>query len=207
MKAFVHKILLPALLAAILLLAVRFLLFMHLRIPEGTEVEGFRSGQHVAVNLNAYGLRLPGEALWGYCRWGYSRPEEGDRVVCRYVGSDDLFVATCRALPADTVWVDPVRQRILPARTSSDAQPIVVPARGQRLTVTPANARLLAYLLRSFERSRARANAYGQLELDGRVLRTVSLTSDYYWVETRTDSYLLIPHEALVGRALPIGRK
>ena len=41
MKAFVHKILFPALLAAILLLAVRFLLFMHLRIPEGTEVEGF----------------------------------------------------------------------------------------------------------------------------------------------------------------------
>lgn len=206
MKAFVHKILIPALLAATLLLAVRFLLFMHLRIPRDCQVDGYRSGQHVGVNLLAYGLRVPGERLWGYHRWGYAQPAEGERLVCRYVGSGTLFLATCRALPLDTVWIDPVRQRILPARTSPDACPIVMPRAGRSVTVTHANARLLAYLLQAFEHGHARADASGRLVLDGRVLRSVRFTTDYYWVETSRDSFLIVPHEALVGRAVSLGK-
>lgn len=207
MSAFIRKILLPALPAAVLLLAVRFLLFMHLRVPSGAAVAGFSGGEHLLVDLNAYGLRLPGEALWGYHRLGHGTPAPGEAVVCRYMGGNDYFLATCRAQPLDTVWIDPVRQRILPARTSPDAQAIVLPAARRPVVVTAANARLLAYLMRTFEHSRARVNARGQLELDGHAMRSVRLAFSYYWMEARPDSFIIVPHECLVGRALPLPGK
>ena len=204
MKRSLHSILLPALLAATLLLAVRFLLFMHVRIPTGEGMGTYKGGTHLAVSLTAYGLRLPGESLWGYCRLGYAQPQKGDGVVCSTAASTGMVIGICRALPADTIWIDPVRRRILPAHTSPDARPIVIPSSRKPLHVTPANARLYAYLLRTYEQSRARVNRQGELVLNGQPLHTVRFSSDYYWLETLPDSFILVPHKALVGKALPI---
>ena len=201
MKRSIHSILLPALLAATLLLAVRFLLFMHVRIPAEGGVGPYKEGEHLAVSLTAYGLKLPGEALWGYCRVGYTQPQKGDGVICTTTAGPSLTLGICRALPLDTIWVDPVRRRILPARTSPDAQPIVVPASHRALPVTAANARLYAYLLRTYEESRAKVNRQGELVLNGKPLHAVRFSSDYYWLETLPDSFILVPHKNLVGKA------
>ena len=203
MKAIVRKIVLPVLLAAIMLLAVRFLLLSHMTMPSKACLPDVRAGQRAFVSLTWYGLRLPGENLWGYHRLGYRQPACGELLVYRLPGTADNVAAVCRALPADTVWIDPVRQKVLPARTSPDAQPIVVPARRKRLRVTPYNAQLLAYLLTTYEHSRARVNRQRQLEMDGRVLLSVTLSKDYYWLETSPDVYAVVPHDALVGRCFP----
>ena len=76
-----RKIILPVLLAAILLLAVRGLLLCHMRLPDNAALPGLEPGGHVLVCLTYYGLRLPGEPLWGYHRWGYAEPEVMDNVV------------------------------------------------------------------------------------------------------------------------------
>lgn len=207
MKAFVRKIALPVLLAAIMLLAVRFLLLSHMTLPSKACLPGVRPRQHTFVSLTWYGLRLPGESVWGCHRWGYRQPACGELLVYRLPGSSANVAAVCRALPADTVWIDPVRRKVLPARTSPDAQPIVVPARSKRLRVTPYNASLLAWLLRTYEHSRASVNARKQLEIDGHVLPSVALSKDYYWLETAPDIYELVPHDALVGKCFPIEAK
>lgn len=204
MKRSLHSILLPALLAATLLLAVRFLLFMHVRIPAGEGVGPYQAGTHLAVSLTAYGLRLPGEPLWGYHRLGNACPQKGDGVVCSTEASQGMTLGICRALPSDTIWIDPVRRRILPAHTSPDACPIVIPASRKPLHVTPTNARLYAYLLCTYEQSRAQVNRQGELVLNGKPLHSVRFSSDYYWLETLPDSFILVPHQALVGKAYPI---
>lgn len=194
----------PVLLAAVLLLAVRFLLFMHVRLPERYETKHLPAGSHVAVFLPSYGLRLPGEDLWGYHRCGAVQPEEGDLMLCRFQGSNEFFLAVCRSLPLDTLWVDVVRKKILPGKTSPDAQAVAIPKRHCPMPVRPCNARIYAFLLRSFEHSMAEVSKDGTLVCNGRSLKTVRFTTDYYWVETQPDSFLLIPHEALVGKAFPI---
>lgn len=204
MKRSLHSIILPALLAATLLLAVRFLLFMHVRIPAEGGVGPYKGGTHLAVSLTAYGLRLPGEAFWGYCRLGYARPQKGDGVVCSMAANQGMTLGICRALPADTIWIDSVRRRILPAHTSPDAQPIVIPSSLKPMHVTPANARLYAYLLRTYEESRAKVNQQGELVINGKPLHSVRFSTDYYWLETLPDSFILVPHKALVGKAYPI---
>ena len=47
-----------------------------------------------------------------------------------------------------------------------------------------------------------RVNRFGQLEMDGQTLSRVRLLRDYFWIEMRPDSFLLIPHDNLVGKVL-----
>lgn len=190
----------PVLLAALLLLVVRGLLLSQVRLPARTALPGLHGGERVWVSLTAYGLRLPGESLWGYHRWGHGTPNRGDAVAWRLPGSTQSSTGVCHALPGDTIWTDPVRQKILPARTSVDAQPLCVPGRGVSIQVSPANARLLAYLLNTYEGCPARVTPSARLLLHGNECRQVRFTRDFYWVETQPDIYLFIPHEALTGR-------
>lgn len=205
MKLF-RTIVCPVLLTALLLLAVRGLLVNHVRMPDDTAVYGFTPGQHVLVSLTYYGLRVPGENIWGYHRWGYRVPEVGDPVLFYLpwqAGQPRPGVQTvgiCRALPGETVWIDPVRQLVLPARTSPDAQPIIVPGRHHEVRVTPYNARLLAFVLSTYENAEATVDAQNRLLLYGNPVNYIGTLNDYYWMETRPDSYVLVPHSALVGK-------
>ena len=42
----------------------------------------------------------------------------------------------------------------------------------------------------------------GHLLLGGQPLTRVRLMRDYYWVETCPDSFVLVPHDALVGKVV-----
>lgn len=215
MKKFL-KYLYPVLPAVIVLLVVRGLLFSHIRLPEKCVLPGVRTeSRHAFVSLTYYGLRLPGESLIGYHRWGYRTPRRGEVVVFNLplrkgvamkpgdpVSPGDLSVGVCRGLPGDTVWIDPMRKKYLPGRTSPDAQPIVIPGRKRPTRVTESNCRLLAYIMQQYEGSHVSTGQRGKLRLDGVDLGQVRFTHDYYWVETAPDVFLLVPHEALIGKAL-----
>ena len=200
------KLIFPLILAVLLLLVVRFMLVLHMRLPGDTQVRGFEPEQHVLVSLTYYGLRLPGEQLWGYHRLGYGMPKYGEPLVFSMTvhrGDEKLItesVGRCEALPGETVWIDPVRKKVLPAKTSPDAQPIVIPGRNRTLEVTPYNAHLLAYLMSNYEGCAAQADASGHLVVNGHRALRVRLKRDYYWIETQPDNYVIVPHDALIGK-------
>ena len=162
--------------------------------------------RHALVSLTYYGLRVPGEQMWGYHRWGYRVPAKHDEVVFTCSDTRDrefTLTGRCQAGPGETIWIDPVRQIVIPGRTSPDAQPIRIPAHNSSIRVTPYNARLLAYLMQHYEHcNNVRVNRFGQLEMDGQTLSRVRLLRDYFWIEMRPDSFLLIPHDNLVGKVL-----
>ena len=162
--------------------------------------------RHALVSLTYYGLRVPGEQMWGYHRWGYRVPAKHDEVVFTCSDTRDrefTLTGRCQAGPGETIWIDPVRQIVIPGRTSPDAQPIRIPAHNSSIRVTPYNARLLAYLMQHYEHcNNVRVNRFGQLEMDGQTLSCVRLLRDYFWIEMRPDSFLLIPHDNLVGKVL-----
>lgn len=201
-----RTIICPVLLTVFLLLAVRGLLVCHMSMPAGCAVPGFLPGQHVLVSLTYYGLRLPGESLWGYHRWGYRVPEAGEALVFllpepkRPAGEGARTAGVCRALPGDTVWIDPERKIYIPGRTSPAAQPVVIPGRRNKVRVTPYNARLLAYLLRQYEHCKATVDSRNRIVLNKEPVASVRFARDYYWVETAPDTYVLVPHDALVGK-------
>ena len=202
----IFKLIYPLVLGVFLLLIVRFMLVSHMRLPSDTRVRGFEPKQHVLVSLTYYGLRLPGEQLWGYHRWGYGMPEYGEPLVFSLTTWNDSVpvvtetVGRCEALPGETVWIDPVREIVLPAKTSPDAQPIVIPGRNRTLDVTPYNARLLAFLMNRYEGCAAQVNEAGHLIVNGHRALRVRLKRDYYWIETQPDNYVLVPHDALIGK-------
>lgn len=187
----------PYVIVLTLLLITRFFIVSHMRLPN----QG-----HALVSLTYYGLRLPGEALWGYHRWGYANPENGDQVVftCTNKNGQKLtLTGVCYATPGEFVWIDPVRKIYIPGRTSPDAQPIKIPAKEQIVRVTPYNARLLAYVMQHYEAcNTVNVNDRGQLELDGQPMTRVKLLRDYYWIEMQPDSFLIVPHDALVGKVV-----
>lgn len=199
----------PVLLAAVMLLAVRGLLVSHLRLPADADLPGLRPHAHVLVSLTHYGLRLPGERLWGYHRWGYRYPSPGDSVVFRLPpeagkedGQETDGFGICRALPGQTVWIDPAERQILKGRSAPGARPVVVPGRGNMVRVTPWNASLLAYLLNRYEGGHVRTDGRGGLLMGGQRVDKVQTMNDYYWVETHPGVYDLIPHRALVGKVI-----
>lgn len=203
----------PLLLAIVLLLVVRGLLVAHMQLPAGTGVVGLPSGQHVWVVRTAYGLRLPGEKFFGYHRWGYNMPQKGDAVLFNLPSSDGLIssghqvAGVCREVPGDTVWIDPVRQLILPGHTSPDACPLIVPASGREVNVMPYNARFYAYIMSCYEKSYAKVDQNNSFYINGNPLKSLVFSRDYYWIETLPDSFLLVPHDALIGKILPMRKK
>lgn len=201
MKHFITLILKPVLPAVILLLAVRFLLLMHLRIPADNAVCHLQRGQHVLVSLTYYGLRLPGEQWIGYHRWGHRLPSPGERVVFSRANGG-ATTGVCRALPGDTVWIDPQRRRVLPARTSPDAQVVVIPRKGQTVRVSPSNAFFYATLLNNSEQVFAEVGANGELMVNCNEMSEIIFSNDYYWLETAPDVYDIVSHKALIGKVV-----
>lgn len=205
---YIRTIVCPVLLTVVLLLAVRGLLVNHVRMPADAAVEGFAPRQHLLVSLTYYGLRLPGETLWGYHRWGYRVPAKGDPVLFYLPWQKGQprpglqAVGFCRALPGDTVWIDSAAQKILPARTSSGAQPLVIPGRNRKVKITPYNAKLYAFILRTYEHTAATVDARRRLMIRDVPLTHLTTCRDYYWMETRPGAYVLVPHDALVGKII-----
>lgn len=96
------------------------------------------------------------------------------------------------------------------AGNDSLMRPLVVPAKGQRVKVTPWNITLLRNTLVLHEHRQAEIR-YGQLCVDGIPVSSCSFTQDYYWVGTNnpvnlSDSRLFgfVPQSHLIGRATRI---
>ncbi|MDO5751263.1 MAG: hypothetical protein Q4P78_08750 [Rothia sp. (in: high G+C Gram-positive bacteria)] len=211
MHRLLRKFIAPVLPAALLLLAVRGLLISPMRLPEGQGLIEAPTHRLVWLSRTYYGLRLPGESLWGYHRWGYRMPQVGEalaftqrKTLPQGGEAEEMLAAVCRAIAGDTVWIDPVRRLILPAHTSPDAEAFVVPRADRALHVTPHNARLLARILRRYEGVDAKVDGQGRLWIRGEEVRRVRTAQDYYWVEMFPERYALIPHRALVGRIIPM---
>ncbi|MBR4297562.1 MAG: hypothetical protein IKT82_05175 [Bacteroidaceae bacterium] len=178
---------LPLLLALLVLVVVRYF-FLTQYVAEGSIVEwGVHSGDRILVNRLAYA--------------GGARPEAGDRIAFRHQQHPDapVCLATCTALPGDTVWMDTKAQRVASRRRSHIDQPLVVPAAGQEIDITPHNARQLWHLL-SKEGALATLRDNQEILIDGRVVKSVAFLNDYYWMETQHVPYGLVPFRAIVGK-------
>lgn len=188
----------PFFIVLLLFVIVRFFLLSVVVLPRK---------QKAFVSLVSYGLRMPGEQFCGYHRWGYCHPEKGDEVVFSIDttgGSKEVVLSgKCIALPNENVWIDPIEQRILPGKTSPDAQPITIPSKDHSVEITPFNLRLLAYILSHFEACKhLKITHQGVLQLDGKTLQKVRMQRDYYWIEIAPNEYLMIPHDALIGKVV-----
>lgn len=141
MKKFVRRIFLPLLVAAVLLFGARFLLLGHFKLPT-TSDEG---NAHALVSLTYYGLRLPGENLWGFHRLGFRVPARGELIVYKPLGEKEAKAGICEALPGDTLWAVPDEKKILPTRTSSEAQAFVIPTKKFLVSTSPGTYALIPH--------------------------------------------------------------
>lgn len=117
---------------------------------------------------------------------------EGRRRMC---------LARCEALPGDTVWIDPVRRRVLPWRTTTDAQPLRVPTAGSRIRVTPVNARLLWNTMRIHEQCRVVLLNDTALRFDGQRLKYAFFPSPTTGPSRPTD---MIPDNSVLYPTRPL---
>lgn len=191
---------LPLLAAVAATVAVQKLLVAQYALPAGLRGEELLPGDRVLVNRLAY-ARLPWRSEAG------RQPKRGDVVAFGHpfagvggIGKGTACTERCTALPGDTVWVDPKRRRVLPARTTADARPVAVPGKGRPVEVTPWNARLLFNALRLHEACRVELRGDTAIWLDKRPLRRAYVTQDYYWVEGSESQYGLVPASLLIGR-------
>jgi signal peptidase I len=90
------------LVAFLVMLAFRALVFTIYYVDNSSLKPAFLEGDHVMVNRWSYGLRAGGNALFSYGRICRQQPQKGD-----FIAFDDsigrVFIATCTALPGDTV--------------------------------------------------------------------------------------------------------
>lgn len=178
---------LPLLLALLVLVVVRYF-FLTQYVAEGSIVEwGVQGGDRILVDRTAYQYD--------------KRPQAGDRVAFRHQQQPEgpVCLATCTALPGDTVWMDTYRQRVSSRRRSRTDKPLVVPAAGQEIEITPHNARPLFHLLRK-EGAFVTLRHNNDILIDGRKVKTATFLNDYYWLETQQVPYGLVPYRALVGK-------
>ena len=178
---------LPLLLALVVLVIVRYF-FLTQYVAEGSIAEwGVHPGDRILVDRTAYTFN--------------KRPQLGDRVAFLHQQQPErpVCLATCTALPGDTVWMDTKHQRVSSNRQSHTDQPLVVPAAGQEIHITPYNARQLWHLLRK-EGAFVTLRHNNEILIDGRLVKTVAFLNDYYWFETQHMPYGLVPYHALIGK-------
>lgn len=187
----------PFFIVLLLFFIVRFCLFSLVLLP---------NKQRAFVSLTSYGLRVPGEEIWGYHRWGYCAPQKGDEVVFTLssgTGGENMVSGKCVGLPGECIWIDPIEQRFLPGKTTPDAQSIIIPSKDKSLKVTPFNVRLLAYLMSHFEACKhIKISSRSLIQMDGQTLDHVRLLRDYYWIEILPDSFVMVPHDSLIGKVV-----
>lgn len=201
------------LVAALLLLLVLLRLFVVdvVSVSSAGPAGALLPGDRLLVERWAYGWRLP---FAPERRWPARRAQRGDWLVCnapsdtcRAVWRRRMVAGQCLAAPGDTVWFS-WNYRLVPrAYPASTLYPFVVPARGERVAVTPWNARLLALTLRLHEGRAATLVGDTALLLGGRRVRSVRFAQDYYWLSSGSEAHRydsryfgFVPASHLVGR-------
>ncbi len=110
-RHFLRLVLFPAVVAVVLMLAVRALLLTQYSLAADSASAELLAGDRVLVNRVAYGFRVPLSQIFGERVWGGAIPDTGDLVAARAPGG--VVIDRVTALPGDTVRFP--REGILPA--------------------------------------------------------------------------------------------
>ena len=160
--------------------------------------------QYVVVQPTSDGLFLQGDrVLVNRLAQVGSLSDEKEFVAVNLrdsLGENHLMIDLCIAGPGDTIWVTEQFQvsRYTAADTARGVA-VCLPQKGREVQVTPANAQLLFVALRNFE-NRAVTFSNGCLKENDRVLETVVLQHDYYWLRDISLSQGFVPEREVLGR-------
>jgi len=192
------------------------LLIFQVNISVSGEEPVFLAGDRVIVSRLSYGLRLPGEYLFGLQRTSEILPVRGDRVAfndplsqCKSVSSRPICVGTCIALPGDTVWMNWSPEKRFQNNICSQKYPFVVPGVKHPVQVHPWNITLLANMLHLHEHRNVCWNCDSLLVVDGVQLQKVNFSEDYVWIFNQNNPHAydsrifgFLPYSHLIGRLL-----
>lgn len=204
------------LLAIISVWLVWSLLIFQVTIPVSGEEPVLLQGDRVMVSRLSYGLRLPGERLFGYHKVKEILPQRGDQVAFNdplssngTISSRPICVGTCIALPGDTIWMTWNPNKKLQNSVCTAKYPFVVPGSNYPVDVRPWNITLLANMLHLHEHRNVCWNCDSLLVVDGKQLQKVQFSQDYVWIfnphnlqayDSRVFGFL--PYSHLIGRLL-----
>ena len=209
-----HFILCTLILLAAALL-VRVGLCRVLTIPHDGEAPTLRCGDRVLVSLWAYGLRRPCSQWGGYRRYHTQMPLRGDWMVFNSPAvergalpdTSSLCIGCVLACPGDTVWAG--RQgRVSSTRDYAQGciWPIMIPARGTLVHITPWNRSLYAATA-----ARSASDSIPPTFTRRAGEEYFRSTHDYFWIASGNEACLndsrslgLVPMEHVLGRAVSI---
>ena len=163
MKKGVLRIVIALAVTGVLLLLVWQFVAAQFTVMSPRAGRTFLAGDHLLVSRMSYGSRLPFMSSLGHHRIGSGSPARGEWMAFN--------------LPSDTA-----RVLVFGGPHSRRVNAFVVPAKGARVEVTPANARLLCNTINLHEPCHS-AVMYGDtLFIDGHAARFITFTQNYYWV-------------------------
>lgn len=201
------------LIAILVVIGLRVLVFSLITIPSTGQEPCLIRGDRVLVNRWAYGLRSPWHKQ--YHRFRASSPVKGDWIVFNHPGverdarpdTSRLCVGQVLACPGDTVWMGN-GGHVSPRRsyTHSCIWPLVVPSHGLGIRVTPWNQQLYALTIQRHEPLSA-AIVCDSLCVDGQLVDRYVFQGNYYWVASGDEHNLydsrafgFVPEEFILGQ-------
>ena len=218
MKKGVLRIVIALAVTGVLLLLVWQFVAAQFTVMSPRAGRTFLAGDHLLVSRMSYGSRLPFMSSLGHHRIGSGSPARGEWMAftlpsdtANDVADRPVMIGKCVFLPGDTVRLTPERVLVFGGPHSRRVNAFVVPAKGARVEVTPANARLLCNTINLHEPCHS-AVMYGDtLFIDGHAARFITFTQNYYWVYSG-DQYTLydsrrfgfVPETHLIGRVSSI---
>lgn len=193
------KFVIALIVTILLMLTFRAVAFTVFTVNGAALSPDFVAGDRVLVNRWSYGLRIGNGGLDGGTRWLASAVERGDLVAYNCppdsqhcITAQPVFIGYCKGVPGDTVKLKNID--------------LTLPGKQHPVTVSAANATMLAFLYNRYEGKAARA-VDGRLFVDGVDVRKASFSRDYYWFLTgRKDNcadsrfYGPLPEECVIGR-------
>lgn len=205
-RSWSRRVLIVVVALVAVLIAARYLAVDVLSVPEGCGSPC--DGKRALVWRWSYGYRLPWDETkrWAYAtakrgQWlVYNHPAEGRLTPC---DTCPLLVAQVQAAPGDTLWYNNAMGILSPKRDvkRGTTHALVVPAKGQRVEITPANTRF--YLITINLHEPVKASLVGDsLFINGSSARNYTFQNDYYWLSNGSDDAGFIPHRCLVGKII-----
>lgn len=210
-----------SLLCAVLLVAVlRIGVFDILTIPLDGQQPVLMQGDRVLVNKWAYGWRRPFSQWWGYERYAVKKVLRGDWIAFNrpdvsanaLPDSSQLCVGQVLACPGDTIWMG-MQGRVSMRRDYARGciWPLVVPARGKFVRITPWSADLYALTVKRHEDVGEVEVKNDSLHVDGHKTEYFRFHRDYYWVISGDEANLydsrtfgFVPFEFVSGKAVSV---
>ncbi len=211
-----RKGVITATVVVVVLVAIVHLFFLTLiTIPGKGEEPTLLHGDRVVVNRWAYGYRVPFSSVFGYHRWGEGQVRRNewvafnapDTLSTQCPDTSDLCVGICMALPGDTVWMGSHgKVSANCSHASGQIWPIVVPAKGESVQITPWNARLYALTISRHENEKVEVKG-DSLYVNGQKVSAYVFRNNYHWMASGNEQNLndsrtmgFVPASCLLGR-------